>query len=139
MDTGSFPQMYLPCPISSSFPFPNLLIIASLRATQVNFPFLKLLIQAQEPWLSHPSLTSLHLPFESAWFWAFSRSSCTLQWLSVLTSECTASGPDLMVGRDVGVHHTPACAFVLVHETSPGSSTGAVGLLQPGWYTSPAV
>lgn len=65
VDAGSFPKIYLPCP--NSFPFPGLLIIASLQATQVSFPFLKLLIQAQEPWLSHPSLTSLQLPFESAW------------------------------------------------------------------------
>lgn len=57
--TGSCPQIYLPCPISSFFSFPGLLVIAPLWATQVHFPFLKLLIQAQQPWPSGPSLITL--------------------------------------------------------------------------------
>lgn len=188
--TGSCPQMYLPRPISSSFSFPGLLIIASLWATQVNFPFLKLLIQAQQPWPSGPSLITLQpsaeyrfsfcikyyqllvllCPVSSLSFlclfllrcwksascppciqfrhfplwgclgpdrrpWALSRGSCTLQSLSVLISECAASGLDVVVGRDLGMHHTPACTTFLWMKIQLCSQHRSCGT--PQWLLQP--
>lgn len=37
--------------------------------------------------------------------WALSRGSCALQCSSGLISECAGSGPELTVGRGVGMHH----------------------------------